>query len=273
VNKVLRTLDEMKTEDYETYRHFYEELGTILKEGIVQDRPNREQIADLLLLESTKTEPGKYTTLAKYVEGMAGDQKEIYYLIGEHRELIEHSPLLESFKEKGQEVLLLTEPIDEFVVQSLPEYKGKRLKAVDKGEITGSDIDEETKKRFQPLLDFMKEKLNEIKEVRLSKRLKESAACLVADEWAMGAHMERFMHRIGKGGDIPAAKRILEVNPEHPTVDAIQKLHAKNAADERLEKYCRILYDQAVIAEGSRVKDPVLFARRINELLTKDAAI
>src|SRR5262249_53930148 len=121
--------------------------------------------------------------------------------------------------------------------------------------------------------DFMKGKLGEVKDVRLSNRLKESAACLVADEWAMGAHMERFLQRIGKGQEVPASKRILEVNPDHPAVEAVQKLHDKGAADARLENYCRLLYDEAVLTEGSRLKAPVAFARRINELLAKDASL
>src|SRR5262249_8597449 len=195
---------------------------------------------------------GKFTTLDQYVERMPGEQKEIYFLIGENRELLKHSPFLEAVKEKNQEVLLLTDPIDEFVVQSLTEFKGKKLKAIDKGDLGGPAIDEAKKKRFGPLLDFMKEKLGEIKEVRLSNRLKESAACLVADDWALGAHMERLMQRMGRGGEVPASKRILEVNPDHTAVEAVQKLFENDAKDERVEKYCRLLYDQAVIAEGSR---------------------
>jgi molecular chaperone HtpG len=272
VNKVLRTLEEMKTDEYDAYLGFHKELGAFLKEGVYQDRPNREQLANLLLFESTKTKAGEFTTLERYIDGMTADQNEIYYLTGENRELIENSPYLETFKARGQEVLLFTDPIDEFMVQSLTEFKGKRLKAVDKGQLGGAAVDEEKKKQFQPLLDLMKEKLGDIKEVRLSNRLQESAACLVADEWAMGAHMERLMHRMGRGADIPPQKRILEINPEHAAVQAVQRLFAQDANDLRLETYCRLLYDQAVVAEGSRVKDPLAFTRRINELLTKDAS-
>jgi molecular chaperone HtpG len=153
----------------------------------------------------------------------------------------------------------------------LGEYKGKKLKAVDKGQLDQADIAEDKKKAFQPLLDFMKLKLSEIKDVRLSNRLRESAACLVADEGEIGAHMERLMHRIGRGQDLPEARRILELNPHHAAVEAVQGLFARNAGDPRVENYCRILYDQAVLAEGSKVKDPAAFSRRINELLAKDA--
>lgn len=269
-NKVLNSLDEMKRNEWDAYLRFFKELGPLLKEGVSQDWTNREKIADLLLFESTKTEPGQLTTLEKYVEGMPAGQTEIYYLIGENREMMEHSPYLESFKAQGHEVVLLTDPIDEWVVPSLTEYKGKKLKAVDKGELGEVKLDEEKKKAFQPLLDLMKTKLGEVKEARLTNRLKESAVCLVADEGALGAHMERLMHRMGRGQELPDSKRILEVNAEHPAIQALQQLHAQNAADPRLDKYCRVLYDQAVIAEGSKVKDPIAFAQRINELLVKD---
>jgi molecular chaperone HtpG len=272
VNKVLNTLEEMRRKEYEAYVSFYKELGIFLKEGVSNDWSNREKLADLLLFESTKTEPGKLTHLSKYVEEMPSDQQEIYYLIGENRELIEHSPYLESFRAKGQEVLLLTDPIDEFVVQALPAYKDKKLKAVDRATAADGAVEEELNKRYQPLLDFMKEKISEVKEVRLSKRLRESAACLVADEGEVGAHLERLMQRLNRGQEVPASKRILEVNAEHPTVAAIQMLFAKDSHDPRLERYCRLLYDQAVIAEGSKVRDPAAFAQRINELLARDAS-
>jgi molecular chaperone HtpG len=271
VNKVLNTLEEMKKKELDSYVGFYRELGDILKEGVVHDWSNRDRLADLLLFDSTCTEPGKFTSLEKYLESMPVSQGEIYYLIGESREALEHSPYLESFREKGQEVLLLTDPIDEFVVQPLREYKGKKLKAIDKGELASSEISPEKKQAFQPLLEFMKAKLSEIKEVRLSSRLKDSAVCLVADEGALSAHMERLVRRMGKGQDLPEFKRILEVNADHPALAAMQQLLAKNPGDERLEHYCRLLYDQAILAEGSKVRDPLAFAQRINQLLMRDA--
>ena len=272
VNKILRTLEEMKKDEYDAYLKFYRELGVFLKEGVYQDWSRREQLADLLLFESTRTERGQLTTLEKYVAAMPDGQKEIFYLFGETREAVEHSPLLESFKEKGQEVLFLTDAIDEFVAQSLTEYKGKKLQAIDKGELTGEPVDEEKKKRFQSLLDFLKEKLPELKEVRLSRRLRDSAAVLVAEEGAMGPHMERLLQRFGRADEIPPSKKVLEINPDHPAISAIEKLFTKDSKDRRLEQYALVLYEQAVVAEGSRVKDPVAFARRINELLVKDAS-
>jgi molecular chaperone HtpG len=271
INKLLATLDEMKRKEYDAYAGFYKELGPVLKEGVGQDWDNRERIAGLLLFESTKTDRGKYTTLDQYIEAMPVSQSEIYYLIGENRELIENSPYLETFKANRQEVLLLTDPIDEFVTGALVEFKGKKLKAVDKGEVSAADVDEVKKKEFQGLLDYMKGKLTEVKDVRLSNRLKESAVCLVAAEGEMGAHMERLMARLGREKDFPVSKKILEVNPNHRAMQAIQKLYAKDAGDARLEGYCRVLYDQAVMAEGSKVRDPLAFAQHVNELLVRDA--
>src|SRR5262249_24200373 len=188
-------------------------------EGVGRDWTNREKLADLLLFESMKMESGKYTTLAQYVEAMSADQKEIFYLIGETREQIEHSPYLEVFRSRGQDVLLLTDSIDEFMVTGLREYKGKTLKAVDRGDLE-EDKDEarakEDAERFKGLLEYLKSKLDEVGEVRLSKRLKESASCLVAPEQGMTAHMERLMQRLGRGELAAGTKRVLEVNPGHP---------------------------------------------------------
>jgi molecular chaperone HtpG len=270
VSKILNTLDEMKRKEFDAYLAFYLELGEILKEGVYHDWSNKEKLADLLLYQSTKTESGKYTSLAEYVEKMPADQTEIFYLIGESREMLEQSPYLEAFKSKGQEVLLLTDPIDEFVVQNLTTYKEKKLKAVDKGDLPGT-VDEEKKKEFASFVEFVAKKLPEVKEVRLSGRLEQSASCLVAKEGSSTAHMERLMARMGRNKDLPPPERVLELNPTHPTVVGIRGLFERKPDDPRLEAYCRLLYDQAVIAEGSKLKDPLAFAKRINELLALDA--
>ena len=279
VTKVLNTLEEMKTRDYDNYVKFYEELGVFLKEGVTQDWTHREKLADLLLLESTKTSAapeggtGKYTTLSQYVERMPAEQTEIYFLTGESRELMEQSPHLEAFRAKGWEVLLLGDPVDEFVTQTFHEYKGKRLKGVDKAGLQEAAIDEAKKKELQPLLDYFKEKIPDIKEARLTQRLKESAVCLVVEEGDISAHMERLLQRMGRDKQtVPAGKRILEVNPEHPVIQSLEKMRARDAANVRLEKMARLLYDQAVITEGSKVKDPLAFAQRLNELIMRETA-
>ena len=270
-SKILGTLDEMKRKEFDAYVGFYKELGVFLREGAYQDFENKKKLADLLLFESTKTDAGKLTSFADYLERMPGDQTEIYYLSGDSREVLEQSPLLESFKAKSWEVLLLTDPADEIVVDSLREYKGKHLKAIDKAGVEQANLADETKTRFQPLCAYLKEKLADIADARLTTRLKESAVCLVADEHAMSASMERFFARMQRDQPLPASKRILEVNPEHPLVAALEKLLAKDKSDPRLEKYARLLYDQAVILEGSKVKDPLALSQRINEILLRDA--
>ncbi|MSQ93044.1 MAG: molecular chaperone HtpG [Gemmataceae bacterium] len=269
--KVLNTLEEMKRTDFDKYVGFYNELGVFLREGAYQDFENKKKLAELLLFESTKTDAGKFTSFADYVERMPGEQTEIYYLVGDSREVLEQSPLLETFKAKSWEVLLLTDPADEFVVDSVQEYKGKHLKAIDRAGVDTSNLSEETKTRFQPLCDYFKEKIADIADARLTNRLKESAVCLVADEHAMSASMERLMARMHRDKPLPASKRILEINPEHPLVQAMEKLFSNDRIDARLEKHARLLYDQAVILEGSKVKDPLTFAQRLNELLLRDA--
>jgi len=271
VNRILKTLEEMKDTEYDKYLKFCEEFGAYLKEGAGQDYANRERLADLLLFQSTKTESGKYTTLAKYLEQMPAEQKEIYYLIGESRALIEGSPYLEAFKAKGQEVLLLTDPVDEFLVASLHAYKEKPLHAADRGDLPKDAASEEKLKaeteQYKTLVEKLKPHVPEVKEIRLSARLKESAACLVADDSGISAHMERLLGRMGRGSEIPESKRILELNPDHPVVKGMQAIVDGKGDESQLPTIARVLYDLAVIAEGSRIQDPAGFSRRINELL------
>ena len=170
-------------------------------------------------------------------------------------------------------MLLLTDPVDEFIIPSLPEYKGKKLQAADRGELEGDkkeDKKAETDEKYKKLFEHLKAKLPEVSDVRLSSRLKESAAVLVAGEGEATAHLERLMRSMGRGEEA-ASRRILELNGEHPAVEAMRELYEKNAEDARVENYGRLLYEQAVIAEGSKVKDPTAFARRINDLMVKDA--
>jgi molecular chaperone HtpG len=275
VRSIYKALEEMKSDEHDKYVSFYKELGEILKEGVGRDWENRQRLADLLLFESLKTPAGQFTTLEKYVEAMPAEQKDIWYQIGESREALEHSPYLEVFRSKGQDVLLLTDPIDEFALPHLGEYKDKKVLAADRGDLEGDKADkkkrEEAEGPYRKLFDFLKTKLPEVSDVRLSGRLKESAACLVADEGAMTAHLERLLRQWGRD-DLPESKRVLELNGEHPAVQALNKLYEQSPEGARIESYARLLYDQAVIAEGSKIKDPAAFARRINELLVKDAS-
>ncbi len=272
VSKILAALKEMKEKSLDEYKTFFAEFGPILKSGIAQDFEHREALAELAIFSSTRTEEDQVVTLDQYVEGMQADQEQIYYLVGESKQALKHSPYLEVFAARNEEVLFFTDPIDEIVANTLGEYKGKKLKAVDKGELPESinkDKKEELQKTYKGLFDFLGSSLEPVKEVRLSTRLKDSASCLVVEEGAMGAHMERIMKEMGNDAMLPPSERILELNGEHPVVKAMQALYDKDSSDARLVDYGWILYDQAVLAEGSKIKDPAAFAKRVNDLLLK----
>jgi molecular chaperone HtpG len=265
---LLKAIDDYKSSDYEGYVKWFKEFGPILKEGPGRDYANRDKVADLFLFESAKTPAGQFTTLAKTIEAMPEGQEAIYYLTGDTREQLEHSPYMESYRDKGQDVLLLTDPIDEYMITNLNTFKGKKLEAADRA-VASDTVDVAEKEKYAKLLEAMKAKLPEVADVRLTSRLKESAAFLVT-EGHMSANMERLMQRMGRD-EAGTAKRILELNGAHPVVVNLLRLVEKDPADARIESHARTLYDLAVIAEGSRVKDPSALAKRVAEMLVKDA--
>jgi len=270
VKRVLKTLEDLKTNEPERYAAFHKQFGVVLKEGLAQDWENREKIAALLLFESTAAEAGKTVTLDEVIARQPEECKEIRYLSGASREILANSPHLEGFRARGEEVLLLTDPIDEYVFPGL-DYKECKFVAVNRDEAAESEAEQEKKKaaekEFKGLLGALREKLTEVKDIRLSSRLKESAACLVQDKDALPPQMEMMMRQMGQ--EIPEHKRILEINPEHPAVLALRK--QMESDQERAAEMARLLYDQALIAEGLEIKDPAGFARRINALLESAA--
>ena len=271
VRNIFSGLEAMKNLEFDKYLAFYRGLGPVLKEGLARDWENKDKVADLLLFESASTENGKFLTLAEYVEKMPAGQEHIYYLNGESAEQLRHSPYLEAFRAKGFDVLLMTDPVDEFAIPHLTTYKDKPLQQADRGDVkAGDEITQEVKDHYAGLLAAMKAKLSEVSDVRLTKRLTESAACLVADAGGMSAHLERLMKRAGEAGE--GNKRVLELNPDNAAVIALRDLFVLTPDDPRVEAFARLFYDQAVIAEGSRVLDPVGFARRMNELIAKASA-
>ncbi len=259
---VLKALEGMKETEYEKYVGFFKEFGSILKEGPSRDRGNAEKVADLLLFESLKTPAGQFTTLAKYVEGMPEGQNEILYLTGEAREQLENSPYVEATKAAGRDVLLLTDPVDEYLMMGLPEYKGKKFQAADTAAPAG-EVDAAEKEKYAPVLGRLKSLLPEVADVRLTARLTEGPCCLVAD--GMSANFERMMARWGR--EATPVKRVLELNPANAAVKGLLAL-----PETKLELHARLLYDLAVIGEGSRVKDPGALARRVGELLARDVS-
>lgn len=271
--KVLDTLEEMKRDEYGNYLNFYKEFGRILKEGLHYDLLRREQIADLLLFNSTKAEDGQLRTLGDYVNDMKDDQKEIYYITAPSLEEALMSPYLEAFKEKGYEVLIFTDEIDEFVLGDF-EYKDKKLKSVTKGDIEIDEARREKKekvrKEYRRLIELIKDQLkDEVKDVRFSGRLKESACCIVADEGDMDKQMERLLRAMGQ--EVPKQKRILELNPDHPLFASMNTMFEKDKENPLLKEYIDMLYDQALILEGSRPRDPAKFARAVAGLMAETA--
>ena len=275
--KILSELKSMMKKSEEDYLTFYREFGKVLKEGIEVDPTNKDKIKNLLLFESSRTEPGKYVSLKEYTERMVLDQKEIYYITGTSRGAVENSPHLEVFKQKEIEVLFMVEPVDEFILAGFGEYDGKKLKSIAQGDIDlGSEeekkIADEQKKeasgKYKKLIKKVQDSLkDDVKEVRLSDRLTDSASCLVTDEGDMNPQMERIFAAMNQ--PVPETKRILELNPGHPVIEAMNDLFTADKKDPKIADYSELLYDQALLTEGIDIKDPARFAQLISDLMVQ----
>ena len=273
--KILSELKSMMKKSEDDYLNFYREFGKVLKEGIEVDPTNKDKIKDLLLFESSKTEPGKYVSLKEYTERTVLDQKEIYYITGTSRSAVENSPHLEVFKKKEIEVLFMIEPVDEFILSGFGEYDKKSLKSIAQGDIDlGTEeenkIADEQKKeasgKYKKLIKKVQDSLkDEVKEVRLSDRLTESASCLVTDDGDMNPQMERIFAAMNQ--PVPETKRILELNPNHPVIETMNGLFASDKKNPKLAAYSELLYDQALLTEGIAIKDPARFARLVTDLM------
>ena len=274
VKKVLAELKKLKDNEPEKYLNFYKEFGKTLKEGLHTDYLNRDKLQELVMFETMNSEPGKLVSLKEYVTAMPEKQKEIYYITGEERTVLENSPHLELLRKNGYDVLFMIDPIDEWVVQSLTEYDGKKLKAVGKGDI---ELDEDSKKETEKklkkaekehktLLEFLKKSLEDkVKDVRFSKRLTDSACCLVSDEYDPSPNMERIFKAMNQA--VPSTKRILEINPDHALVAGLQGIYDKSKDDPKLAEFAELLYDQALLAEGSTIPDPLKFTKKVADLM------
>jgi len=275
--KILSELKSMMKKSEEDYLSFYREFGKVLKEGIEVDPTNKDKIKDLLLFESSRTEPGKYVSLKEYTERMALDQKEIYYITGTSRSAVENSPHLEVFKKKEIEVLFMTEPVDEFILSGFGEYAKKKLKSIAQGDIDLGTEEEkkiadeqkkETSGKYKKLIKKVQDSLKDyVKEVRLSDRLTDSASCLVTDDGDMNPQMERIFAAMNQA--VPETKRILELNPDHPVIETMNDLFAADKKNPKLADYSELLYDQALLTEGIAIKDPARFARLVTGLMVQ----
>jgi molecular chaperone HtpG len=275
IKKTLDTLADLQKNAPERYETFYENFGAILKEGLREDFENSEKIQNLLLFHSTALDDKQRTTLADYVKRMPEGQTEIYYLTAEALANAKNSPRLEAFRKKGYEVLLLTDTVDEFVIPSLDNYQGKHLRDISKGEVDLESAEEKkaheaeekaTQEANAPLLAHLKELLKDkVEEVRLSRRLTDSACCLVDPEWALSPQMQRMMKALKQ--EVPDTKQILEINADHPLVAALRELLAKDEKDPRLEEGAKLLFDAARLMENQPVEDPLAFAKQVTKLM------
>ncbi|MDY0163225.1 molecular chaperone HtpG [Desulfobotulus sp.] len=266
-NIVKRVFELLSKMDEEKYLDFWKEFGPMLKAGIPTDYENKTKIAELLRYPTTKSE-GKLKSLKAYVEGMPEGQESIYYLSGENLTALMNSPHLEALKAKDYEVLLMTDPVDEWVVDSLRDFEGKNLKSAEKGDLELEKPSEEVAESFKGLFTFIQKELDaEVKEVKASARLKDSVACLSADAFAMSAFMEKVMQASGK--DMPKQKRVLELNTGHPVMARLKERFAKDPADPAMKDWAAMLHDLAVVSEGGRIENPSRFAKMVGDLMAK----
>lgn len=265
VNKLLELLGKMSTEDYEK---FYEQFGAVLKEGIYSDTNKRTKLAALARYKTTRSD-GARVGLDDYIKRMQPDQKAIYYITGDDMNALVNSPHLEQLKEKSYEVLLMVDPVDEWVMQVLTEYDGKPFKSAEKGDLELADAAEDTdKEAFNALFGFIKGQLaTKIKEVKASARLKDSVACLSGDNYDMSAYMEKLLKAAGQKP--PEVQRVLELNMAHPVMAKIKTLYENDRDNTALNDYCHMLYDLAVVAEGGKLENPARFSRMVGDVLTR----
>ncbi|MCR9094021.1 MAG: molecular chaperone HtpG [bacterium] len=277
VKKVADSLKKMSKDEPEAYLSFWGEFGPVVKEGLLDWEEKKDRIFDLVLAPSTNHDT-ELTGLTSYIERMSDDQEAIYYIAGPNLDVLRRSPHLEAFEEKGIEVLFLTDPVDEVWANQGPlEYAGKPFRSIGHGEVElGSDEDKERAKEdlgkkeesFQDLLAAMKASIEgDVKEVRLSSRLKSSASCLVLEEGDLSPQLEAMLRQAGQA--IPERQPILELNPDHAVVAALGKRFEANPTDPRIGKSARLLLGQAILAEGGQLDDPTAFAELVNELMAE----
>lgn len=261
-----------ETADKDKYTTFWKEFGQVLKEGIGEDAANKDRIATLLRFASTAGDSAEQTTsFADYVKRMKEGQDKIYYVTADSYTAAKNSPHLEIFRKKGVEVILMTDRVDEWMLSFLSEFEGKELVSVAKGGLDLGALEDEAEKKehaeteagYKELVEKMKGALGDkAKDVRVTFRLTDSPACLVADDNELSGNLLRMLKAAGQ--EAPESKPILEINPDHPLV---QRLKYEDASTPRFGDWSHILFDQAALAEGGSLADPASFVKRLNEML------
>lgn len=279
VKKVLGLLEDLaqseQDEEKAKYETFWKEFGQVIKEGVADDHTNRERIAKLLRFVTTHADTDEQTvSLTDYIGRMKEGQEKIYFLTADSLTAARSSPHLEIFRKKGIEVILLHDRVDEWLVAHLTEFEGKSLQSVAKGSLDLGTLEDEAEKKerdkeageYKELTEKIKGALGEkVKDVRVTLRLTESPACLVADSHDMSGNLERLLKSAGQ--KVNHTKPILEINPHHPMIQSL-KYEQKHFDD-----WSQILFDQALLAEGGQLDDPASFVKRINELLFTKSVI
>ncbi len=272
VKRVLSMLEEIAEKEPEKYAVFWKEFGAVLKEGPPEDFANRDRIANLLRFASTHADnETQNVTLKDYVGRMKPEQSKIYYVIADNFAAAKNSPLLEVFRKKGVEVLLMHDRVDEWLVANLNEFEGKALQSVAKGALDLGELEKEDKseiekieKNFDDVLKRFKEALGDtVKEVRITHRLTNSPTCVVFDENEMSGHLQRLLAQAGQA--IPESTPTLEINPSHPLIEQVKTEQNHG----RFAKWAMVLLNQALLAEGEQLKDPAGFVRVLNDLLAQ----
>ena len=269
VKKILAELKKVAAKDAEKYLDLWKEYGKVLKEGLIEDPENKDNLAKLIRFASTRGEDDtQNVSLEDYVGAMKEKQKAIYYVTAENHAAARSSPHLEIFRKHDIEVLLLSDPVDEWVVNHLTTFEDRPLQSIARGELDldelgdakDKDESEKANETLSPLVERFKAVLEDrVKDVRLTDRLVDSPACLVADQYDLGGNMERILKAMGQ--DAPVAKPILELNPKHEILDRI------DLESDTLEDWIWVLLDQAVLAEGASLRDPAAYVARVNRLL------
>ena len=272
--KILGLLKNMAVKEPDKYQKFWKEFGRVLKEGVIEETDKREDLAKLFRFSSTHDDKEEQTvSLDDYIERMQKDQKAIYYVTADTFATAKKSPHLEIFRKRGIEILLLSDPIDEWVTTHLNEYADKPLQSVMKGELDldgKQDIKDaeksgtEEENEYTELTDRIKKVLEtRVKDVRTTKRLTTSPACLVADEHDMGRSLERILKASGQ--NIPTSKPILEINTEHPVIE-----YLKQETDETVfADWSNILFEESLLSEGGQLDDPAGFVQRLNQMFLR----
>ncbi len=268
--KVIDALSRLANADPDNYLTLWRHFGRALKEGVSEDHDNKDRLVPLLLFESS-FDDAKLTTLAQYVSRMKEGQQDIFYLAGESRGLIERSPHLEGLHARDYEVLYLTQPVDELVTQALHEFEGHRLRSAAKGQLDPTPAqpdasDEDGQKQAAALADLLealaKHLEDKVRDVRVSKRLTVSPACLAGEEFDISPHIERLLKQ-----NATTHRRTLELNPKHPIVSRLQAMFTKNAADPAIKSAAHMLFGLALLAEGSELPNPAAFSSQVTDLL------